>query len=568
MRRWAGALLLAAGCSLPLPSGVHTSSGVASPQQPAGLEVLPQGPTAGQSQAGAVSGFLAAQASPADDYAIARQFLTGEAAKTWSPSLGIRVYRPQNEVVEQLPVQRQDNAVRVQLDVLGEVDGAGHFVASPERVNEGYVVTKTDQGWRVSQLPDRVGLQLSLLDLQRTFSVHDVYYLAPQVPGATGRHLAPDRVFLPNASGGALERLVRRAFAPPSSALARAVDGVLPGITAEGVSRSRDGTVTVTLSEDANGLGADDLRNLSARLVWTLRSANPAFTGLRLRTARAVLRPKGSTDVQPADAWDAYDPQALDDDPAYYFVARNRVRTSGPLPAALAAAPATTPAATAPPVVAVAVSPRGDAFATLRAAGTATTVTFGDLRSTAADPVVPRGRFSSPTWGSGEAGLWLVDAGARVVRLRPGAATPLGVPTPGRPAGTLTSLAVSRDGTRAALVIADHVYVAQVVWHPAGPGLESFQLLRLPGSSAPTRVLWSTPTELVLLQPDQGARAVLRLAVDGSASQVVLTGRLVPTGIAAAGPALVLAARDGALYSVSQGITKVQPAGGAPAFPG
>lgn len=559
MRRgpWALVLLLVAACSLPLPAGVHTTSAVPSQQQAVGLEVLPQGPTPGQTQTGVVSGFLAAQASPAGDYAIARQFLMGDAARSWSPSAGIRVYQPQNEVVEAVPIQLQPNSVRVQLDVVGDVDASGHFVAAPERVNDSYGLTKTAQGWRVSRVPEHVGLQLSLPDLQRTFPVHDVYYLAPQAPGTTSRHLAPDRVFLPKAAGATgLDTLVRRAFAPPSPALADAVEPVLSGITPQAVTVTRDGTITVTLSEDANGLGADDLRNLSARLLWTLRSSYPNFNGLRLRTARAVLRPPGSADVQPPDAWRSFDPQALADDPAYYFVVRDRVRSSGP------EQPATSAKAES-----VVVSPRGDRLATLRTTKGQVTVTFGSLRSTVTEPGGPSGRYSSPSWGSGEAGLWLVSGAEQVVRLRPGTAVPDGVPTPHRPAGAITSLAVSRDGTRAALVIADHVYVAQVVWHQQVPSLESFQLLRLPGSSTPTRVLWSTPTELVLLQPDQGARAVLRMAVDGSASSVVLTGRLVPTGIAAAGSALVLAS-GGALYSVSQGITKVQPAGSAPAFPG
>jgi hypothetical protein len=224
----------------------------------------------------------------------------------------------------------------------------------------------------------------------------------------------------------------------------------------------------------------------------------------------------------------------------------------------------------------VAVSPRGDRLATLHGSGDRVSVTHGSLRSPGTESAGPPGRYASPSWGSGEAGLWLVAGADRVVRLRPGAPAPSLVPTPGRPAGRITSLSVSRDGTRAALVIADRLYVAQVVWHDTAPSLESVRVLRLPGAGAPTRVLWSTPTELVLLQPDQGARAVLRLAVDGSASSVVLIGRLVPTGIAAAGTALVLASSDGtssagrqtALYSVSQGITKVQGTGTAPAFPG
>ena len=565
MRRRAclAGMLLAAGCSLPLPTGVHRPTAVPGQGQPAELQVLPQGPTAGLSPAAAVAGFLAAQASPTGSYAIARQFLTGAAARAWSPEAGISVYSPDTERVALAPQRQGETSVQVQLTVLGEVDQDGHFVPERRDASDFYGVTKTREGWRVSTVPKGVGLQLTKIDLLRTFAARNIYYLAPQLPGTgQARHLVPDRVFLPSGPGTDVPTdLVRRVFAQPSPALKGAVDEVLPGVAPLSATRSRDGVVTVTLSEDANGLGADDLRDLSARLVWTLR-ADPLFTGLRLTTTRGILRPRGSSDVQPASAWSGYDPEGLGADPAYFFVARHRLRASGlKLPASAFTQPA--PAGTA--VDTVAVSPRGDRIATLHAVGGQVEVDLGSSRSSTVTVGLRAAGLSSPTWGSGEAGLWLIQGHQRVMRLDGSGKHLTPVAIQDRPAGRLTSLALSRDGARAALVIDRKVYVAKVVWH-AGVATLSGAVKLLSGPGSPSQVVWSTPTELVVLQPDQGATAVLRLAVDGSSSTTVLTGQLMPTAVAAAGPVLVLASR-GALYSVAQGITK-ETTGSQPTFPG
>ncbi len=552
-------LLLAAGCSLPLPSGVHTPTGITGQNQAAGLQVLPQGPTPGMSQKGAVEGFLAAQASPLGDYAVARRFLTGEAARTWSPDTGVRVFRPESEDVA-VPNPREPS-VRVHLVPLGNVDTTGHFVPETTPVNDYYGLTKVAAGWRISSVPSGVGLQLSLVDLRRTFTATNVYYLAPRLPGqGTARHLVPDRVFLPDGSGAdAAAALVRRALRPPSDALTGSVDPNLPGISAVSVTGTRDGTVTVTLSEEANGLGADDLRDLSARLVWTLR-ADRLFTGLTIRTARGILRPPGSSEVQPATSWQAYDPEGLGDDPAYYFVARKRLRASG---TTLKPSPFTQ-VSPGVDVRDVAVSPRGDRIATLHPRGSQVEIDLG----TAADARVTTGPsrpgLSSPTWGSGEGGLWMLQRETRVLRLDSRGVL-REVTVRGRPTGAVTSMALSRDGARVAMVIGKRAYVGKVVWRGSTPTIEGLALL-LAGAGAPTQVAWSTATEIVVLQPDQ-PRSLVRVAVDSSVTVPVLTGSLQPERIAAAGPLLVVESGD-ALYSVAQSITQVQKSGTRPAFPG
>jgi hypothetical protein len=555
-------VLLAAACSLPLPSGVHVPVGVAGQGRPADLQVLPQGPTAGQGPPAVVAGFLAAQASPARDYAIARQFLTGDAARSWSPRARVRVYRPETEPIQ--PPGR-DQPVEVHLTEVGEVDGTGRYVATSARKRDLYVVTKTSTGsWRISSLPRGIGLQLTQIDLLRTFAARNIYYLAPRRPGAP-RHLVPDRVFLPGGPTVGADALVHRLFEQPTQALGDSVDPVDPSLRLLSVRRARDGVVTVMLSDDAVSLGGDDLRDLSARLVWTLR-ADPAFTGLRLLTSRGVLRPPGASDVQPSSAWASYDPEGLDQSHPYYFVKARRLAVSG---TRLPVSALTTGGAR---VDHVAVSPRGEHVAALRDVGGTVEVDIGSTRTSAVATVARGGGLTSPTWGSGESGLWMVQRDSRpghadrVLRIEPTRPRLLSVLMPGRPAGRIRSLALSRDGARAAVVIGDDVYVFRIRWAGATASLVEPALLPT-GIGQATQVVWSTATEVVVLKPDQPAAAVQRIAVDGSASGSVLLGTLAPTALAAAGPALIVAS-GGQLWSVGQRITNAQTSGLAPAFPG
>jgi hypothetical protein len=173
--------------------------------------------------------------------------------------------------------------------------------------------------------------------------------------------------------------------------------------------------------------------------------------------------------------------------------------------------------------------------------------------------------LSSPTWGSGEEGLWMLQGSDRVVQLGSGSSLQT-VSMPGRPAGPITSLCLSRDGTRAALIISGTVYVSRVLWSAGVPSLVDAHPVA--SSGAPQQVVWSTPTELVVLEVgEQGARAVQRVAVDGSSPTAVSVGLLTPTAVAAAGTTLIVAS-GGALYAVAQAVPKRKAVGTNPVFPG
>lgn len=545
-------LLLATACSLPLPDGVRTPSGVTG-RRPADLQALPQGPTAGQSQIDTVIGFLAAQASPLGGYAIAREFLTGAAAQQWDPGLGVRVYSPDSEQVQQVGPVR-DKQVQVSLTSVATVDPAGHYVSGTRRTTDAYGVTKVGSGWRISALPSGVGLQLSPLDLLRTYAERNAYYLAPRLRPGDPRHLVPDRVFLPTGPD-LTDALVRRALEQPSLALVGSVDAsVSPALAVRAVDRDREGVVTVTLSDDAAGLSPDDLRDLYARLVWTLRQ-DERFRGLRLRTQAQVLHLDGDPQVEPARAFRDYDPEGLGDPPAYAYLASGHLRSTAPL--------ARSALTDGPALDAVAVAPRGDRVAGLHRRGAAVDVLLGTTRSGLVTTVRGRG-LASPTWGSGEGGLWLLQEGRRVVRLDPvtGGLHPVAVA--GRPAGTLTSLAVSRDGVRAALVVDGQVLVGRIAWRAGEAAVQD--LVALSTSGRAQQVVWASPVDLVVLGRGGTARVVQRVQVDDSPPRVTLPiGLLSPVRIAAAG-STILVESGGTLYGLGQSVPLRK--GAFPVYPG
>lgn len=572
MRRALVLLLLVTGCALPLPKGVRSGGEVEGGQQRhAGLQVIPPGPKDGQAPVDVVTGFLGAQANAEDDHGIAREFLAPARRGAWNDDAEVQVYLPETLRIEPQLVAGgavADRAtVTVTATVTGEVGRDGGYVAQSKPVTERYSLQQVSGQWRLTSVPP--GLRLTAADLQRAFLPRNVYYLAV---GATGReqpHLVPDRVFLPDGPDLALV-LVTRMLQPPSQALDGSVTTGTPiasRLRVRSVTTSGSGVVTVDLTGVGPGLSSRARQDLSARLVWTLRELGPSFTGLRLRVDGEPLAVPGEGTVQDAGSWDAYDPDGLGLSPPYYYVADRRLRASVTLPATRATAgDARDPDAVA--VDDVAVTPDRTEVALLDGeAPGAVTVHIGPLRGPTYPTVLTLPGLSSPSWGSGQHGLWLLRDGRDVVRVLPGVARPLPVVFVGQPAGTLQSLAVSRDGARVALVADGQAYVAQVELVRGTPRIVDPVAL-LPRFNRITDLSWSTSTELVLVgAAGSSSQGVMRVSVDGSSVLRLNTGNLQPQGVGAAPNGLVLDV-DGGLYALTaRGFARVAT-GRSPVFPG
>ena len=559
-------LLLATGCSLPLSSQVH-SVGEVSPQerQGAALQVIPPGPKADATPVEAVLGFLGAQASADGGHAIAREFLTPRERGRWNDDLEVQVYDPDQLSVQAVPGSEPGAAlVRVVTHVTGRVRADGSYVVlSGERVQEDYHLLRQRGGWLLDDVP--AGLRLTAADRQRAFAARSVYYLAPQLAGDLP-HLVPDQVFLP-VGGDPATTLVSRLVRPPSVALAGSVRTAVPeGAHLERVDMSSSGEVTVDLTGVTTPPTGQRAQDLSAQLVWTLRSLGSAFRGLRLLVNGRPLAVPGEGQLQRAGEWDTYDPEGLGPNPPYFFVSGRRLRASVELPAGPATA-GDVGDGRAVAVDAAAVTPDRTRVALLEAPGEAvTTVRIGPLRGQSF-PVAARGpALTSPTWGSGDLGLWLVRQGRGLVRVGRGRLDPVTVV--GQPPGRITGLALSRDGVRAALVVGGRLYVGRVLLVSGAPRVVGLSLV-LPTLHGVSAVAWSSSTELVLLGVLTRARQLLRVSVDGSSLQAMNTAGLVPTEVAASAVGVVVVSGGKLFLTQGAAFHQVQAdRSRSPVFPG
>jgi hypothetical protein len=558
-------VLAATACSLPLSRDIHAVRAVEAQRRQSGdIQVLPPGPKPGATPEDVVQGFLGAEANAESGHAIARQFLTAPEAVAWRDGEEVQVYDPDRAVDIQRARSGSSDRVTVEVTafVSGRVRADGAYAAQvPAKVTERYVLQRVQGQWRLTDVPN--GLRLTSADLNRAYRPSGVYYLATDV-GDSPPHLVPDQVFLPVGTDD-VGTLVRRLLAQPSAALRGSVTSAFPADTRlRSAAINTAGVVTVDLDVPLAEDRTAALQAMSAQLVWTLRGLGPAFTGLRLLRNGSPLAVPTVGRVQDAGDWASFDPDGLGTSPPYYFVGSRRLRAQVSLPPgpATAGGPADRGAI---PVDAVAVSPDRTQYALLaRGRGGAVVVRTGPLRGPYTTGRTVTG-LSSPTWGSAQYGLWLLQDGRQVVLLRPGSTDLQQVTVLGQPAGRLQALAMSRDGARAALVIAGQLWVGRIEVVGGMPRIVSLTVV-LPTLSAVTAVAWSSATELAVLGTVNRPAQVLRVAVDGSSVTALSSSGLTPTTVAASPAGLIVESGTG-LYLAGRGFSRVQD-GALPVYPG
>ena len=342
-----------------------------------------------------------------------------------------------------------------------------------------------------------------------------MHFLAPRDTPDTSRHLVADLVHLPAASDRAAA-LVDRLLAGPSSALAGSAETAVPEGTRllSPVRASPDGEVVVDLSGEVMELAPERRQELSAQLVWTLRQV-PDFTRLRLLALGEAFPVPGADVVQESSTWGGYAPEGPVERPAGLAVSGGLLRSLDP-PVVERPPPGPAPQ---PGVVDHAVDPRLGRVAVLVGEGVRRSVLTGPLAGPL-DEVLSGDGLRSPSWGSGDRGLWLLRTAPApgLLLVRTGAEQePVEVEVEGLPdLGTEPLLRVSRDGVRVALVGRGELYVGRFLRE--GSQLRVVSLRRL--ASRVLDVAWRTGTTLSVLVEDDDAPLLplLEVSVDGTRS--------------------------------------------------
>lgn len=541
------ASVLLAGCVTVPTSGPVERHAPAEQQANPGVDIAPVPPARGASPGLIVEGFLHAMATYQPGYAVARQFLTPEAAAAWQPESGVEIY------AGGYPPQVSDAGVVLTAPLVGTLDPRGTFTpGDTPYLHDFGLVRDAENQWRISRPPR--GLLVSQSLFTGSWVRSDVCFW-----DVTGQWLVPDPRFFPSGAAGLLAT-ARAVLAGPAPVAAAAYTGARPkDVEVSSATLGAGGVASVDLTGDTNALDAAARRRLAAELVWSLSSLEGVL-GVRVRGNGMVWEVGGGSEVLTVTDFQEGAPVPANPPDGVYLLRGDSVERatwSDPL-----AAPQPI-AGTTPPASALAVRADGQVLALVTDKGTrvrSVTVRDGGSREELTDTGITGVRWTR----QGE--LWAVLDRPRDTRLRAirdGREIP--VDAGGVPAGRILSFAPAPDGVRVALVIESQgrtvLGVADIVRSPAGAGLAGWRQLT-PSSWArsnqpPVDVGWAGAAELLVLLGGAPSARVISVDSEGAVATDIRpndTAALVQLASAPPGHA-VLRGPDGQTWRFVDGFT-------------
>src|SRR5271169_506557 len=576
MRRLTG-LLLALAVVLAGCAGVPSASApqaIGTVERPAPSN-LPK-PTPGMDPDVLLREFLKATADPASRHLAARQFLTDSASSSWDDA-GSALLIDNVVFVETRTAERVSVSMRA--DILGSLSDIGVFeTAEGALPDPGPIeLVKTSGGWRIDRLPN--GVFLDWQQFQATYKRNTLYFADP-----TGKTVVPDPRYVAVADHDQLAtELVSKLVAGPRPEMAHTVRNLLaPPLRLRGPVTRADG--------GKNGIGRGyggarvDLEKLSttdphsrqllaAQIIWTLARAD-------IRGPYVISADGAPLDDRFAEGWTTSDVASTDPGVADGAGAGLHALVNGALVALDGQHTTTVPGAfgRTPDQTGAALSRSGRQVASVvtlhrGAPDMAESLWIGDLGGEAVESADGHS-LSRPSWS--------LDDVVRAIQ-EPASGQPARIPVDSgalasRFPGPITDLQLSRDGTRAAMVIGGQVILAGVEQTQAGQYALTFP--RRLGFGLGTSVVslyWRTGDDIAVTRTD-AAHPVSYVNLDGVNSDAPARGLQIPLTAIAANPSTVyVAAPQGVLqYSAStaeseQGWSEVSGlvmGGAAPVLPG
>ncbi|MFV0252338.1 MAG: LpqB family beta-propeller domain-containing protein [Beutenbergiaceae bacterium] len=259
-------LLTVTGC-LSLPSEGGVQEGVEEAPADDGLDLVAADPAPDASSEEIVRGFLfAAAAGLADDFDVARQFLTASAGEQWDPRAGVTIYADADSL--NYRVNPDDpTLVTVAAQVSATVDERGTYAEAPAGTVREFAFSlqqDTEDQWRISALDD--GALVSWVTFGSQYRQMSVYFLSTDGP----QRLVPEARWVPRS--GSENAAVRGLLAGPADWLAPGVVSAVPDgtmLTLDAVAIV-DGVATVNLSRQLLDASAADRALVQAQLSQTL----------------------------------------------------------------------------------------------------------------------------------------------------------------------------------------------------------------------------------------------------------------------------------------------------------
>lgn len=457
---------LVACTTLPGESSPEVVSSYVSPPDEGNLPT----PSEGQPPDLLLRDFYLAATQQGNNRQAARAFLTDSAGDDWDDSSAPLVLdRLDLNATGGVSGDRVTYVVRG--TVVGRLGTGGVYQPENTPYEEEITLEQGADGWRIAELPD--GVVLDRNDFMGAYQPRDLYFL-----DSTKRYLVPDRRWIYNRQDNIGYSLVSLLAGGPRSDLKNAAVSALPegnGVQAE---VDEDGKFTVDMAGVAD-LSADDREVLAAQMVWTLAHSDVRGP-YRILADGTSITDDGREDWSLENVAD-FDPNAEPPGPlralrdgALVEVEDNIAET---LPGWTSSGNLESAAVAGSDGRVAAVSGRGDDRRTLM---------VGDVDG---DPAtaLSASSLSRPSWTGDSQTLYAVADGRRIHRLeRSGtgiqmdehtvdssALRSLGISDP-----RISVFTVSRDGTRAAMLINGRVFVS-VLEHGDGSGDSSDTDIRL-----------------------------------------------------------------------------------------
>jgi hypothetical protein len=526
------------------------------------IRVIAAPPSSGAEPEEIVRGFLEANASLEQDHAIARRYLTEQAAASWDPGASTVVYDPAS-----MRMSAADDRVRVTFDQTGELLADGTLV-TVEPGQERRVTYDLEQvlepgatvpQWRVSD--PAPGVLISSSDLRRAFRPYEAFFVAD----GSGL-LVPDGRLVPVVGASLPTALAELVLRGPSGWLDPAVStGVPAGVgLALGAVPVTDGVAEVALTEEALSATDAQRRDLAAQLTWTLTQL-PEVRAVRIEVGGEPYPVPGTPAIMDRSLWQTRSPDALATGPSgarrppqYVLRGATIVRTSE-----VSRTVVTIPVEDAEELDGLAVAHDERRGAAIGPKGSQLWLLPLDRTSTVREVA---GRKVTDVSFAPDGQAWYVDAGS--VKLASSSGQVSDVEVRAEDLGPITDLQVSRDGARVALISGERVFVGSVQVDGRGVGIESVH--RVEGSiSAAQGVAWRDASTLdVLGALAGGGEQALRVAI-GSGQVTPLGAPAEPQELAAApGSVTLVATADGRIVGNVGLQWRDQGAGRSVAYPG
>lgn len=504
-----GVLLGTACVRMPSAGPVTEVDSEVSTSETPGISFDPKPPQPGESATEIVANFLEAMKATPSRTSVAREFLTVEAQRSWTPESGIVTYGELGDPVGELQVT-------VPMTDIEEYDARGAWQRSRTDVETAFSLTTEDGEWRIDELPDALIVPQTWFEEQ--FRRVSLYFFDP-----TAQILVPEPAFVPEGdqlASSLVQGLLDDPTSEPGISRTFAPPGFKSGLS---VPVTRTGIAEVSLVGDADAVDEAARERILTQLIWTMRQEQ------RIRAVRLTIGaegqgvPGGDTQVD-RDLGDAFDPSGAQSSGDLFGLLDGRL-VRGSLGSLLG-----TPGPMGTErlgVRSIGVSLEGDQVAGVSGDGQALLLAPVDEEGPAVQVVSGARDLLPPAWDFAGR-VWLADRapGGAVVSVVAGGRTARPIEVPAVSGRDVRHLLISRDGSRLIAVVrtprGDRIVASRILHSDAGRVLRATRAVVLDfeaddSTSVIRDIGWRSPTAIsVVTDITDDLSQVSTISADGS----------------------------------------------------